>query len=129
MTNRSMHNALSVDDSIVPAVQSATATGTGVDLQGYDSAEVVVNFGAIVSAGDFAASVEESDTLGSGYTAVAAADLRGSFLATALASTVEQVGYVGSKRYIRVILTKAGGTSIAAGAVVVRGGSSMESVA
>lgn len=32
-----------------------------------------------------------------------------------------KVGYIGNKRYLRTVLTKNGGTSIAAGAVVIKG--------
>jgi hypothetical protein len=121
--NREQASELKVLQSIVPAVYSATKDdGTIIDTRGADAATVIVNWGAIVSAGDFAASIEEGDEsdLSDGATA-AAADLVGSFAATAVASSVEKVGYKGSKRYIRPVLTKAGGTSIAAAASVVLG--------
>jgi len=37
------------------------------------------------------------------------------------ADSVYWVGYRGGKRYVRVVITKNSGTSIAAGAVVVKG--------
>jgi hypothetical protein len=119
---RDLASNLGIVTAIVPAVQSATATSAAIDLLGFGSAAVVVHTGAIASAGDFGAKVQESDTTTSGdFTDVAAGDLVGTFPATALADSVTKVSYIGHKRYIRVVLTKAGGTSIAAGALVIKG--------
>lgn len=107
--------------AVAPAVLSATNTSSAIDLQGFNSALLVINTGAIVSAGDFTAKLQESDASGSGYTDVAAAGLLGTFPASLEADSVVKVGYVGGKRYIRTVLTKNGGTSIAAGAVLVKG--------
>jgi hypothetical protein len=108
--------------SLVPAVQSAAADGTTVDLKGFYSALMIVNTGAIASAGDFGIVIEESDTTTDGdFAPAAAADLIGTIPATLEASTVYRQAYIGSKRYVRAALSKAGGTSIAAGAVFVRG--------
>lgn len=105
----------------VPAVLSATTTDTGVDLQGFNSALVIVATGAIAGSGDFTTKLQESDASGSGYTDVAAADLLGSFPETLEASSVVKVGYIGTKRYIRTVTTKNSGTSIAAAIVVAKG--------
>lgn len=109
--------------ALSPAVQAAAINGPAVDLIGYDSALFVINTGAIVGAGDFGAKLQESDASSSGFTDVVAADQLGAFPATLAADSAYRVGYIGSKRkrYIRVALTKAGGTSIAAGAVAVLG--------
>jgi hypothetical protein len=108
--------------AISPAVHSATATGSAIDLAGYDGAALIVNTGAIAGAGDFTAKLQHSDTTTSGdFTDVAAADLIGTLPAILVADSVVKQGYIGSKRYVRAVLTKNGGTSIAAGAVVVRG--------
>ncbi len=117
---RDVASGLAPVASIVPAVQSATATGTGVDIRGYDSAAVLINTGAIVSSGNFTPTLEESDD-DSSYSAVAAADLEGVFPSALAASSAYVVGYVGDKRYIRCVLTKNSGTSIAAGAVILKG--------
>ena len=42
--------------------------------------------------------------------------------ATLAAYSTYRLGYIGNKRYVRLALTKAGGTSIAAGAVAILGG-------
>jgi len=109
--------------ALAPAVQAAAVDGAAIDLIGFDSALITLNTGAIASAGDFGAKLQESDASGSGYTDVASADQHGTFPATLEANSAYRVGYIGSKRkrYIRVSLTKAGGTSIAAGAVAVLG--------
>lgn len=118
---RDLHSNILAIAAHAPAVVSATASGASADLQGFKSAAIVVNTGAIAGAGDFAASVEESDN-DSDWTAVVAADLLGAALPDTLAAaSVYQIGYRGTKRYIRVPLTKAGGTSIAAGVTVIKG--------
>ena len=113
---------IGVVQAVAPAVLSATNTSDPIDLLGFDSAAVVVNTGAIVSAGDFTAKIQESDTTTSGdFADVAAAHLVGSLPATLEASSVYKQGYIGNKRYLRTVITKNGGTSIAAGAVIVKG--------
>lgn len=121
MPNRDLVSNIDVQASVIPVVHTATATGTGIDLDGCDSAAIIVQSGAIGSAGNFTAKIQESDVLGSGYTDVAAADQVGTFLAVMLADTIEKVSYIGNKRYVRAMLTKNSGTSIAAGVLVVRG--------
>jgi hypothetical protein len=108
--------------TLVPATQSATLKGSAVDLQGFNSATMIVSTGAIVSAGLYVMSLQESDTTTDGdFTDVAAGDMLGSLPASLAASTVYKVGYKGAKRYIRAVITKTSGTSIDAGAVIVRG--------
>lgn len=117
------HNFLAVQ-ALAPSVKSASADGAAVDLSGFDSVLIVVNTGAIAGDGEFTAKLQESDTTTPGdFSDVDAADQLGSFPATLAADAAYRVGYIGSKRkrYVRVVLTKAGGTSIAAGAVAVLG--------
>ncbi|MEF2548900.1 hypothetical protein VQ045_17210 [Aurantimonas sp. E1-2-R+4] len=119
---RDIANNIGVVQAVAPAVLSATNTSPAIDLIGFDSAAVIVNSGAIVTAGDFTAKIQESDTTTSGdFTDVAAADLIGTFPATLAADSVVKVGYTGVRRYVRTVLTKNGGTSIAAGVMVVKG--------
>lgn len=113
---------IGVVQAVAPAVLSATNTSAAIDLLGFDSAAVVINTGAIVSSGDFTAKLQESDTTTSGdFTDVAAEHLVGDLPATLEADSVVKQGYIGNKRYIRTVLTKNSGTSIAAGAVIVKG--------
>lgn len=119
---KDLYSKLALVQSLAPAVLSATSTGTAIDLQGYDSAVACVETGAIVSAGDFAFKLQESDTTTSGdFADVAAANIQGALPETLEANSAYKLGYTGSKRYIRHVLTKAGGTSIAAGVTVIKG--------
>lgn len=110
--------------TVAPAVQTATVKGTAVDLQGYGSATAIINTGAIAGSGKFTATLQESDTTTDGdFADVAAADLLGDAFPSAglAATTVYKQGYIGTKRYLRVVLTLVSGTSIAAGAVIALG--------
>ena len=119
---RDLANNIGAVQAVAPAVLSATNTSAAIDLQGFESAAVVINTGAIVSSGDFTAKLQESDTTTSGdFADVAAADLVGTFPASLEADSVVKIGYLGDKRFLRTVITKNGGTSIAAGAVIVKG--------
>ncbi len=90
-----------------------------LDLQGFEGAAVIVNVGAItgVGANDFLTPVlEESDTTVDGdFEAVAASDMIGAFTkidAAAEDQVTQMVGYIGSKRYIRVKLDITDGGAI-----------------
>lgn len=119
---RDLANNVAAVQAVAPAVLAATNTSAAIDLQGFESAAVIINTGAIVSAGDFTAKLQESDTTtGGDFTDVVAANLVGSFPASLVADSIVKVGYVGSKRYLRTVITKNSGTSIAAGAVILKG--------
>lgn len=103
--------AQSVDADIV----TSTATGTGVDLREHNAATVLFIFGesndTLSGSVYVTPTLEESDTLGSGYTTVAAADMSGTLSvvdAAAEDSTVQVVGYMGTKRYVRAVFTLTG---------------------
>ncbi|WP_040651506.1 hypothetical protein [Roseovarius sp. 217] len=113
---------IGLTQAVAPAVLSATATSAAIDLLGFNSAALVVNTGAVAGDGDFTAKLQESDTTISGdFADVAVEHLVGALPATLDADSVVKQGYIGNKRYIRTVLTKNGGTSIAAGAVIVKG--------
>lgn len=118
---RDIASNIKVIMALPPAVQSATVNGVAVDTKGFGSCAFVLNTGAIAGSGDFGAKLQESDASGSGYTDVAPGDLTGSFEASAAADATDKVSYIGHKRYVRLVLTKASGTSIAAGAVAILG--------
>lgn len=127
--------------SLAAAVRTAAANGTGVDLQGYESATVLVDVGAegdtLSSSVHFEVSLEHSDD-NSTFSDVVQADIvDGTIAASGIflkldgttggnpdsAGDVFRVGYVGGKRYLRVVLAKTGthsnGTPL--GAMVVKG--------
>ncbi|QND48110.1 hypothetical protein HB780_20955 [Rhizobium lusitanum] len=125
---RDLAHNLGFVQSVVPAVLTATATGTGVDLLGFDSAAVVISTGAIAGSGNFTPKVQESDDNVT-FTDVAAGDLTGALPAVLLASTTAKASYIGNKRYIRSVLTLNSGTSIAASVLVTKGHASSRPVA
>jgi hypothetical protein len=119
------HNIV-VSNSIINAVKTAGANGTGVDLKGFEEATAIVDVGA---EGDtlsgsiyFEISLEHSDD-DSTYTDCVQADVINGTIAAGgiwlkLDGTTDgdpsttggdwQVGYVGGKRYLRLVLAKAG---------------------
>lgn len=119
---KDLHSHVGIIATLVPAVVSATTKGTAVDLQGFNSATLVINTGAIAGDGLYDIKLQELDTTTDGdFTDVAAGDLLGALPAGLAASTAYKQGYKGTKRYIRAVITKQSGTSIAAGAVVLCG--------
>lgn len=105
---RDLKSNIGVVQSIAPAAITATASGAGIDLQGFNSACVVFHPGTITD-GTHTPKVQESDD-DSTYTDVAAADLQGTLAALA-SDTIQRVGYKGTKRYIRAVSTVAGATT------------------
>ncbi len=122
---RDIKNNVDAQPSIDPASYSADQTGTGIDLQDYDSAMAVVQVGAVVG-NTHTPKIQESDD-DSTYNDVGTDDLEGDFVA-ASANTVQRVGYKGAKRYIRVFVTSTGASAIY-GATIVRGNAYVAPVA
>ncbi len=122
-----LYNNLLVKATVPNALRTATVTGTGVDRNedgnGYSSAMVVVFTGTITD-GTHTIEVQDSDSLSSGYTAVADTYLQGAEPAIVAADDdkVYEIGYLGTKRYLRVVGTLAGTTTGGVwGAVVILG--------
>jgi len=117
---RDQMNQLHIKRAISPvSVADNTAqTGEVVDLQGYDACTFVIATGSIADAdATFAVEVQECDTSGGSYTAVADANLVGT---EALAgfqfdsdNACRKIGYVGSKRYVKLVITPSGNASAA----------------
>lgn len=123
MAARDLVSNIAAEVSLLPLLRDATASGSGVDLRGFESAVVQFQIGTITD-GAFALSVEESDD-DSTYTAVDSDDLIGSFVAAGSSAddTVQQVGYRGDARYIRAVVTVTGSPSTGGtvGATVIKG--------
>lgn len=117
---RDQMNELHIKRAISPvSVADNTAqTGEVVDLQGFDACTFVIATGSIADANaTFAVEVQECDTSGGVYTAVADANLVGT---EALAgfqfdsdNACRKIGYVGSKRYVKLVITPSGNASAA----------------
>ncbi|KEP68529.1 hypothetical protein DL1_11425 [Thioclava dalianensis] len=117
---RDLYSNIAALPALTAAVQSAAATGSVIDLKNAKAVAFVLNTGAIVSSGDFGVTIQESDTTTLGDFADAdAAHIQTDAPATLAANASYRLGYVGFKRYVRLSLSKAGGTSIAAGASAV----------
>lgn len=118
---RDLTSNIAVNESIRPQIASGAVNGEEADLQGYDSCLVAVSIGAITgAAGDATVTLEESDTSGSGFTAVADADILGTE-PTLAANTAYQFGYIGSKQYVRAVFALGGETNVAVSATIQAG--------
>lgn len=93
--------------SVAPAGNRTTSTnGSAVDLDGKLRAKVVINSGTITN-GTHTPSIEGSDDGSTGWAAVDSTEIIGT-LAAISSSATQTVGYIGSKRYIRVVITVSG---------------------
>ena len=116
--------------AFAPAAKAATANGLDVDLSGYEAAVFHLVVGTVTD-GTHTPKLQEADDNGSGapgtYADVAAASQIGSFTALTTGagnggSAVQEVGYIGAKRWVRLVMTVSGATTGAVyGAEVVLG--------
>jgi len=124
MAIRDLLRSTFVSSSLSPAARTnGTATGTSVDLINFDGAVFAVSFGSWTDGTHTPSVVESTD--GTIFTAAPAADLDGTFAAvsgTSGANTVQQVGYIGSNRFVAVVMTTTGATSGAVSQASVVGG-------
>lgn len=119
---RDFANNVKAEVLVAPAVVSAAADGDSTDLFDCNQVAIVVASGAVAGAGDFAVTLEDSDD-DSNFDAVASKFIVGDTLeSTITANTVTKVSYVGSKRYVRPTITKAGGTSVALSVTAIKTG-------
>lgn len=117
---KDLHNIINPLLAIAPvSVADTTVTTSGaIDLQGYNACEFVLLTGSLADAdATFTVEVDECDTSGGSYTAVADSDLIGT---EALASFVfsddnktRKIGYIGSKRFVKISITPAANASAA----------------
>lgn len=99
------------------------AAGDWIDMQGWEALTFTVSTGTVTDAGTasgFSFEVQESDTTAaSDATAVADADLVGTEAALTVTSDTDDdkligsIGYIGGKRYVRIVATGTSGTDAA----------------
>lgn len=116
-----IHSEHEVKTLINPLTQtnSDTAIVSAIlDLANYDAAEIVLHIGALTDAdATFAIAFEDGNDSGlSDAAAVGEADRIGAFAAFTFAAdnTIQQVGYRGAKRYVRLTVTPTNNNSGAA---------------
>ena len=121
-----LSNNIGLGNSIINAVKTAAENGSGIDLQGFEEATAVVSVGAegdaLSTSVYFEVSLEHSDD-DSTYTDCVQADIVNGTIAAGgiwlkldgsaggdpdTAGGQWQVGYVGGKRYVRLVLAKTG---------------------
>lgn len=114
-----LNTRIAIANSITADTLTTDSTGITVDLADYQSATFVVVTGTTTD-GTWTPAAQESDTdVSTAFTAVTSTDLDGSFAAftaSRAAGTVTEVGYKGTKRYIRIAVTSSG--TITTGAVI-----------
>jgi len=118
--NNDLMNNIDVKRVISPvSVADTTAqVGTVVDGQGFGSVTYLIATGSIADA-DATCTVllEESDASGSGFAAVADADLLGTEVLAGFQfdddNECRKLGYIGSKRYTRLTITPVANASAA----------------
>lgn len=118
---RDLHNNIHPVQLIAPVAARTDNTAivsSIIDLQGYDSCELILNIGANTDANaTFAVLVEDGDDSGlSDNAAVADANLLGTealagFTAADDDNSCRKIGYVGGKRYVRLTVTPSGNDS------------------
>ena len=119
---RDLKNNIGVVQSLAPAARSSDADGTGVDLQGFESATIVIDMGAegitLSSTNKIEIELEHSDDNSTFTDVTSSADVIGAtqdsngviatFDDVAEAPAVSTVGYIGGKRYIRAVANFSG---------------------
>lgn len=105
--------------ALAPAAKTATGNGLDVDLSGFEAAVFHLVVGTVTD-GTHTPKLQEADDNGSGapgtYSDVAAAGMINSFTALTTGagnggSAVQEVGYIGSKRWVRIVVTVSGATT------------------
>ena len=118
IVSKDLTSAVSPLQTLVPATRNTAATGSTIDMTVFDSAVVVVAVGALVD-GTHSVTVQDSDD-GTTWANVNDGQLVGTFT-NLTANSVQRVGYLGIRRYLRANSASSGATGCTFGAVIVRG--------
>lgn len=117
---RDLYSNIGAVLALSPAVKAAAGEGPAIDTYGFNRVAIIVNTGAVAGDGDFGLKLQESNSATpETFTDADAAMVDSNAPTTLEANAAYKLGYTGFKRYVRIALTKAGGTSIAAGAVAI----------
>lgn len=108
MSMTAIKDTLKTNVSLPPAARTASANGTLVDLADCNANMITITPGTITD-GTHAPKIQHGDAAnGSDMADTAAGDIVGT-LANLASNTVQQVSYIGAKRYVRVVSTVTGG--------------------
>lgn len=123
---KDMHNSIKVVTAITPAAVGTSGIAGGkisaaIDRKGYESLEFVFNYStAGASTDQIVPVVYEAAATGDSFTSVANADLLGAETPIVIsAAGASKIGYVGSKRYVKLRLYGVGHATGTVGAVAV----------
>jgi len=125
---RDSYNGFKVDSAFDYAGRTASANGEIIDLQGFGGCGFVIQLATVTTADGsnyFTFTIEHGDAsnLSDAAVVTSATGLLGSNLVvndTGQSDTVSKMGYVGGKRYVRLVATETGTASAAFSAVAVR---------
>lgn len=118
MPNLDLVHQIKPKQAIVPAAHTATTTGADIDTAGYDSCAIFYEIG-VVTDGTHTPKLQSAPDNGSGspgsYADCAASELEGNGLAAVTSSSggssVQKVGYIGSNRWVHIVVTRSGTTT------------------
>lgn len=122
---RDFANNIAIRPVIAPVVVSdnTAAVGNVIDRLGFESVTYGIITGVLADAdATFTTLLEESDASGSGFTAVADADMIGTEAAASFTfandGVTRKLGYIGNKRFTRLTITPAANSASAPVAAV-----------
>lgn len=134
---KDIHSNMNVATLIGTAALSADNTPAAVDMQGYEAGEVIINVGVggitfsgtnkvefkLTHSDDDSTYTDVVDADVLGVTAVASGGIIKSLVAAHAAAASYRVGYIGGKRYLKLLADFSGthGTATPIGAVVIQG--------
>jgi hypothetical protein len=117
---RDLANNIAIRTVISPAANADLGTtplvGTVIDSLGFESLVYAISIGTLSDAdATYAVLLEESDTSGSGYTAVADSHMVGTEAEAGFTfaddGETRKLGYIGNKRHTRLTITPTGSNS------------------
>lgn len=132
MNMRELHSNALVETLLAPAVVAASVNSAGLDMQGNRWSELLISVGDFAFSGankltlaiqeanqsDFsdAATPSDYEVLGAASGVIAVLD------ESADKEKTYKVGYIGIKRYVRIVITEEGTVSVPVSVVGVKGG-------
>lgn len=116
---KDLYNKIEVVSVLDPITVSATATYTDIDLQGFNSAVILIHMGvdAALDGSNYWTFTLQDSADGTTYANVETADMLDLTVTSGVVLTVDstsedntvyKIGYVGGKRYLQLVATETG---------------------